>query len=272
MWSIIVRALFFITHWGDELLNVGIHGGTEIDITESPYMAALHITVPNDTHIRQCGGSIISASHILTAGHCVLLKTDDPNSRQLDIEDFLVLVGSSKYDNSDKRGEVHSVEKILFKEASHMNDIAILKLSENITLDDKTKKVIQLAEKSYIPPNDTHVHIDGWGENPENSINLHRAHIFTLYGGGCDLVGDHNHQICTWGVNSSGPCLGDSGGPLVTDDTNVQIGINSMSLHCPYDENELAIFTNVAENLDWIHSVLSNQEDTVTPEKTQTVV
>ncbi|KAJ6648203.1 Chymotrypsin-1, partial [Pseudolycoriella hygida] len=198
----------------DRFGMVRINGGSEITIEEAPYMA--YITFQTDkARFKYCEGVISS-------------KPDDPNPVIIHPKDIKVLVGTAASDKKDE-GQVFDVATVFLKDYSKHNDIAILKLARIIVLNWDTLSTVYLpADTTYVPENGTKVHVDGWGINPQNSRNLLRAHMYTIYGEICDREGaDPIGQICGLGKNNAGPCDGDSGGPLLTDSNNVQIGIIS---------------------------------------------
>lgn len=74
MFTIIVGTLLFSVLFdiGFGLGLARINQGQMIDIDDAPYMARVRIKL-NDTIGGACGGSILSSTLILTAGHCKLI-------------------------------------------------------------------------------------------------------------------------------------------------------------------------------------------------------
>ncbi len=106
---------------------------------------------------------------------------------------------------------MYAVSKVFLREFSSKNDLAILKLSSKINLDGKTKIAVTLpANAYYSPKNRTEAYVDGWGTNPEKTINLLRADIYTMSvqecNSGSNAGRDRTYQICTFGDHGAGPC------------------------------------------------------------------
>ncbi|KAJ6641771.1 Trypsin 3A1 [Pseudolycoriella hygida] len=272
MRSIIVSVVLFIVLCNDGCEMLKINGGSEVLIKDAGYMALIRVNV-NASLNYKCGGSIISDKHILTAGHCVTTShRNDPNPVHLiDPEYFTILVGTADMTNFNRKGIVTYVEKVIFRENSKKNDIAILKLNASIPFTRSTRRPVTLPAKSdYIPENGTKVYVDGWGHTTIPTYNLLRAHVETYIGPLCDNIGvDPKFDICTYDEHGAGPCDGDHGGPLLLhhddeDDDDVQIGIvTSVPIECTNELLDPSIYTSVAANLDWIKSVISGEEDTL---------
>ncbi|UJR21622.1 hypothetical protein I4U23_024700 [Adineta vaga] len=119
-----------------------------------------------------CGGSIISTYHILTAAHCV--------SSLLSPSSIRVYIGSIYLSVVD---QTRSVSKIFvhanYSSETYVNDIAILKLSSALDLDQRgidticlpNVSAVILASQEYPTPNTSLIGI-GWGYMYEASNSL----------------------------------------------------------------------------------------------------
>ena len=114
-------------------------------LDDFPFLASIQtkIAAPKKV-VHNCGGTIVSTWHILTAAHC-FDKVSDP-------EVIFVLLGQSYnivyYDQIESNKYLYKAEKIIIHEGyinNHgirINDIAIVKLVREI----QVSKVIKVAE------------------------------------------------------------------------------------------------------------------------------
>lgn len=133
-----------------------IVGGMEIYIEEAPYQASL-MSKAMQVHI--CGAVIVTNKFVLTAAHCV---------RDRKAGDLSVRVGSTK---KDEGGVVHEIAVIrvhpYFNKVTYDYDIAVLQLTVDIKIDDRTTQEIVMADYGEILPEGTPVLVSGWGEECE---------------------------------------------------------------------------------------------------------
>lgn len=112
-----------------------------------------------------CGGSIISPSYILTAGHCIDGKS---------ASSIKVYAGSTAL----QQGEVRTVSRI-YKHPSYyedprgqyvLNDIALLKLTSQLNLNDSSLARVCLPKRKTELNETTNLIAVGWGTRYEGSF------------------------------------------------------------------------------------------------------
>ncbi|MBV9065833.1 MAG: trypsin-like serine protease [Methylobacteriaceae bacterium] len=104
-----------------------IIGGTDARIEDYPYQVQLAYISSDHRQASTCGGSVISASWILTAAHCIRMSGSSP-----DPNEFTVFTGASIMPDN---GTPNSVAKVVIHpkysgSATLHNDIALVKLAE----------------------------------------------------------------------------------------------------------------------------------------------
>jgi hypothetical protein len=201
---------------GDELgISQGkIVGGADVTIAAYPYQVALM----DSSYFQFCGGTIVGASWVLTANHCV----DGMAASSLRIG-----AGSSKISGLAS-GQVRSVSQIIrypgYSSPEYGHDAALLRLSTPLDLSGPTAKAIGLVSAADANGGATATGVaatvSGWGttsSNAQNTVDTLRAVTVNIvsqstlqqeYG---SITAD---QI---GAAAAGKdsCQGDSGGPLV---------------------------------------------------------
>ncbi|ALC43202.1 CG6462, partial [Drosophila busckii] len=231
-----------------------------------PFQAGLLLQLRNGSY-RQCGGSLISLSFVLTAAHC--LK---------DVASGVVYLGSNNYAvaaTAAERFEVQTQQFIIYPGYlgfGGYNDLALIQLPKQAQ---RTAKVqpIRLAQRfmrqSYLQGQ--LVSSAGWGAlgdgkaerqslEPTAEDNLlHYVDVQVMEQQRCicyflpGLVSAHRH-ICTDGRGGRGACDGDSGGPLVYQWRNVSylIGLTTFGTAEGCELNGPTVYTRLTAYLEWI--------------------
>jgi trypsin len=233
-----------------------IVGGEEADAAEWPWQVAL-VT----GGVQFCGGTLVSAQHVLTAAHC----TEDLTASQI-----TALAGTVDLDRGGQRRSVATVHQ---HEGYHgdtlRNDISLLELAEPFELGDGIE-VIELAteaESDELTAAGAPVFVTGWGatdEADDGTRLLLEAEVTAYDDARCaqlyafegeDIFGES--QVCA-GLDdgAADACYGDSGGPLVapseaTDQGFVQVGIVSWGAGCGRPLRP-TVYTEVAAFADWL--------------------
>ncbi|KOC66990.1 Serine protease snake [Habropoda laboriosa] len=271
-------------------LSFHIYGGTEAQSGEFPYMVTLgyknNDTSDDPSPIKyNCGGSLISSQHVLTAAHCANnIHERVPVEVRLGNEDMRNVTNVQRIQISDIMYHPG------FKRSTNYNDVAILKLKTQVQLS-KTVKPICLQTKSLgiisITPRTPLVAI-GWGatsfedENSKPDKLLKTSGLSLVDKEECDKHykghrklprGIDDSMICTRDTNSSrrsDACGGDSGGPLLmlTESGDSVIGITAFGQFC--GSSAPGVYTSVYHYLDWIEEQVWTGSEQESKEETKT--
>lgn len=242
-----------------------IVGGVNADVAHFPFMASLMFEYDSQpgTIYPFCGGSVLDATHILTAAHCVY-----------DISAFNI-ANTKVAINANNAPEMFAVQRVSVKniyypsnynDSTLINDVAVLELSQPLPTytSSHAADLGDYSNQGYRSGSETFT-ILGYGRldsNTQNSkVEFMKAEVTYVSPRDCNIWANFttsNKQICTEGKPISGSdlvtatCQGDSGGPLVWNE--IQIGIVSFGPAVCGDETLAAqsVFTDVSQYKDWI--------------------
>lgn len=210
----------------------GIVGGQATTIDQVPWQVALVDTSHYGGAAQFCGGSILDATHVLTAAHCV----SEPDSWSADV----VYAGTTQLSDPQQVAAVAQQRVYPGYGASGLaGDVAVLTLATPLDLDGTSARAVELASSSTA--SGAAVVVSGWGDasngqgfypNQLRAVTVHAiadAPCAASYGP--SLAADV--MLCA-GEPSGGKdsCSGDSGGPLVDEGTNVLVGVVSFGYQC----------------------------------------
>ena len=261
-----------------------IVGGSTTGIEQYPWQAAIVVSpakASNSAYARQfCGGSLITASIVLTAAHC--LYDNDPDceptgssdtclpedpegdgTKRVDPDDVDVVLGETKLKTAPPAAE-HAVQGVAidpaFDPGTFQNDVAYLVLAAPVELSPAVQ-TIDLAggDEAAVWAPDTLVEVSGWGStvNGGATVNaLRTATVPIVANSTCGSSLDYGSafdpatMVCAGfpegGVDS---CNGDSGGPLespLEGGGYRLVGITSWGFRCA-QPNSPGVYTRIAQ-------------------------
>lgn len=266
---------------------VGVYGGTDAPEGAYPFMVHLFVDEPHDGLV--CGGFLISPTHVLTAGHCVVGQRSlfdgvplfgDPYT----VEDMRALIGRT--DLGAEGGEIIPV-KAAYQHPDYQvfrqhgltsgNDIAILELAEPSS---HPPVAIATAADTTRYPGGTFARVIGWGcmdgETTEICFPEHLQQVDVPIWSDADCEAAPQYtiryhaptEICA-GSAGKDACGGDSGGPLFLTDVDgaplvvgiVAYGPRGLPGGGPLigdcgNEMHPGVYTEVAAYDDFISSVI----------------
>ncbi|KAM9012331.1 hyaluronan-binding protein 2 isoform 3-T4 [Ara ararauna] len=242
-----------------------IYGGTKTIAGKHPWIASLQMkSSPRSEHF--CGGALIKACWILTAGHCV---EDSAQNLQ-------VVLGKQDLRKREPQEQIFDVEKIIkhynYKEKGGVpyNDIALLKLKPvngHCAVETKYVKTVCLPYAHF--PDGTDCTVSGWGatEKGDLSHQLLDANIKLISQRKCNAPRAYDQTLdesmfCAGNFQRPGvdSCQRDSGGPLtcVEDGFYYVYGLVSWGEGCGL-KNKPGVYTQVTTFLRWIKSTIQTE-------------
>jgi len=223
-----------------------------------------------------CGGSIIDASWVVTAAHC-LVRNDSPASPAA----VTVVAGTTSYPTFDAGSQVRQAAAVYvhpdYVSSDENSDIALVQLAATLDLSTPSVGTVRLPgdqDPTTWPPAEATAHISGWGysctllpgEEPIDPAceptHLQRASVEVMSSPQDVLCSDYppdyfnNETMLCAGIPTAGgidTCAGDSGGPLTVDvnGEHVLAGIVSWGSGCA-QPNYPGVYTRVTTFLSWI--------------------
>jgi secreted trypsin-like serine protease len=257
-------------------------GGTAASIKEFPWQVAL-IREGDDLFNGQfCGGSVIAATWVLTAAHCVFDDTGALKSPS----SIAVYWGSASLQGG---GHIVDVKRIVphggYRPEADHDDIALLELADPIGV-----RPVRLASPdgaASLESVGTLATVTGWGEyHPDFDPDAEAAGLSNdgatgnrfptelqsvalpiVDPGKCADALDADlgeGQICAGMVRrGADACNGDSGGPLQVRDGDgrfVQIGLVSWGKRCSVG-GFYSVYTRLSAFAGWISGVMAGKAD-----------
>nr|QHB21591.1 venom S1 protease with CUB domain 15 [Platymeris rhadamanthus] len=204
--------------------------GKEVRENEFPWMVLLQTYYPfgNGRYIMfNCGGSIITHRHVLTAAHCVVFKENGEIAAPENVRMRLAEHDQKTATGNEKEivGEKLFIHDKYLKQQTH--DIAVIFTKENIEYSLLIGPVC--LSPVELPIHNRRIQIMGWGqtETGKSSDVLLKSRALVIDRLICAMA---EWEICTQALPSA-TCFGDSGGPQVWVDpeTNryTQVGLAS---------------------------------------------
>merc|ERR1711970_545036 len=241
---------------GKQSLSSRIVGGTNAVLGEAPWQVGLFFLLTDGRSFGVfCGGTIVSAYHVITAAHCT--TKDETYQGQ-----YVVLYGLDRTD-----GSKHSkVEKVIdhpdYDKASLTNDITVLKLATPVPFS-ATVVPACLPDPSLDYAGKEGL-VSGWGLNafkdgvqPKSLQKLVRPIETKETCAASWGTKDQNQVVCINVVPTKGIYIGDSGGPLVTLNNGNYVLVGAASFVNRYNPGGApAVYTRITGYLPWIQKTI----------------
>ncbi|KAH8349620.1 hypothetical protein KR084_002789 [Drosophila pseudotakahashii] len=250
-----------------------IVGGVVSQIGAWPWIALLGYKDPRIPF--QCGGSLITARHVITAAHCI---TSNLSFVRLGEHDLTTDTETRHVDLRIARKVIHPG----YNRRNGRSDLAILYLDRNVEFTSKISPIClphtaDLRQKSYLRHNPF---VAGWGKTMEightatvlNELqvpvieNVICAQSFVNYHSFIQTADQFDKAVICAGDLSGGKdsCQGDSGGPLMMPEQYKDtfryhlIGVVSYGIFGCARAETPGVYTSTQYFMDWIITQVQN--------------
>jgi trypsin len=225
-------------------INPLILGGTIVPVGQKTYTVGLRQSASGEAI---CGGSLITPTHVLTAGHCSGYATH-------------VSVGSHFLSGSSD-GERIRIKKDT-RHPKYINDQVVVYDYAILELATPSKvtpvKLFSADSETFVGKNAT---VMGWGATKSggsSSNELLRVNVAVRSDKDCKAAKLNGPPImesmfCAGGIRNQDSCQGDSGGPLILEQStgDVLIGVVSWGDKCGL-ANKPGVYSKVNFQKAWI--------------------
>jgi len=231
-----------------------IVAGQEVNPKHSlPYQAYLQAC--QGRRCAMCGATLINKKYAITAMHCL---PDGFDNLQLVLGEHNIKQAAEQH---AKTIGVTAIRRSDYDERTTTNDIAILKLSEEVVFNDHIQPAClpSNTEEKYVGQSAV---VSGWGTTSsggDTSNVLKKTDQTILADSDRDCIrgsGEnnlHSGKMCAY-KQGTDSCQGDSGGPLVVqeDGRSTLVGVVSYGIGCA-SPGYAGVYARVTNYLDWIN-------------------
>ena len=247
----------------DRLERPMIVGGEVAQPGQFPWQAFVS---PNGAY---CGGSLITPEWVVTAAHCFFEGEDGQPKVRIPDDKFRITLGAQNITQDEpsqqKFGMAQGIVHESYDPNGNDNDIALVRLSQPATLNDRVAVVPRIAagEAGTLDAPGVPGTVSGWGTTSsggEVSDVLRFVSLTVVAQDVCaqtysDLTAN---MLCAGGSAAGGQdsCQGDSGGPYVVPDGQGGVklaGVVSFGQGCA-EAGVPGVYVRVSRYLDWIDS------------------
>jgi len=240
-------------------------GGTPIQVQSAPW--AVFVQSDTDAFELDCSGSVIDATHVVTAAHCMF----DTNGTKVDAADITVLAGISNFQAPDSTEQQRPVSSLRIhpgfdrtNETSGIDDVAVLTLAAPLDLSGPAVRAVALPVAGAPFPRGASTTVAGFGleDAHASSANgpLESSNGTVEWQGGCGGFSFNDFALYDNGVilceqsPASAICNGDSGaGVVTTSGAPTLVGVADAGEDgCPPGSDGIAAYVGAPEILSFI--------------------
>jgi len=245
-----------------------IVGGTETEVNEYPWIAAMDVSGTSGTSPGHCGATLIANNWAVTASHCFF----NPMGEQVVTKDTMSLVMGVHdiTDPTEPNRQVLTIDEIVLHPswdiATAANGIALLKLTQSVDLDAWSPACLPTSGADFTGQNGW---VYGWGwtiESRTYADKLLDVEVPIVSNSVCatamNPLGNNitSDMLCAGGEGGKDSCSGDSGGPFTVADSftgaHTLVGVVSWGEGCAR-EGLYGVYADVPFFRTWIDETIA---------------